>query len=192
MADLWSGFEHDPRDPAYAPVRASDRDRDVILHALGDAYAEGRLNREEYDERSDQVAEARTLGELPLLLADLVPTTALQARNAFVPAASDLQQRAADKYRKDRQEAWGAFIVPSAICWVIWLATNWGEGFDWIPWPLWVMLGTGINLVRVLAQRQMIIDNETRRLEKKAESAAERAAEKARPKELEPPPNDAS
>ncbi len=91
MADLWSGFEHDPRDPAYAPVRASDRDRDVILHALGDAYAEGRLNREEYDERSDQVAAARTLGELPLLLADLVPTTALEARNAFVPATSDLR-----------------------------------------------------------------------------------------------------
>ena len=90
MADLWSGFEHDPRDPAYAPVRASDRDRDVILHALGDAYAEGRLTREEYDERSDQVAAARTLGELPLLLADLVPTTALEARNAFVPATSDL------------------------------------------------------------------------------------------------------
>jgi hypothetical protein len=37
MADLWSGFEHDPRDPAYAPVRASDRDRDVVVHALGDA-----------------------------------------------------------------------------------------------------------------------------------------------------------
>ena len=100
------------------------------------------------DERSDQVAEARTLGELPLLLADLMPTTPLEARSAFVPAASDLQQRAADKYRKDRQEAWGAFIVPSAICWVIWIATNWNSGFNWIPWPLWVMLGTGINLVQ--------------------------------------------
>jgi hypothetical protein len=36
----------------------------------------------------------------------------------------------------------------------------------------------------------MIIDNETRRLEKKAEKAAEKAAGKARRKDLEPPADD--
>jgi hypothetical protein len=177
MADLWSGFEHDPRDPAYAPMRAADRDRDVIVHALAEAYAEGRLTREEFDGRSDQVVSVRTLGELPPLVADLLPATALDARASSVPAKSDPRQRAMEKYRRDRHEAVWAFLTASAVCWVIWLATNWNEGLHGVPWSAWVSLVTGLNVGRVLYQRHYINDTETERLEKKAE--------RARRKELE-------
>ena len=74
---MWREFAHDPRSPEFAPMRASDADRDIVLRTLGEAYAEGRLDRLEYDERADAVHAAKTLGELPGVLDDLVPTTGL-------------------------------------------------------------------------------------------------------------------
>ena len=35
-AGTWEHFEHDPRSPQAAHLRASDRDREVALEALGD------------------------------------------------------------------------------------------------------------------------------------------------------------
>ena len=62
---VWDEFEFDPRSPQYGPLRASDADRDVVHRLLGGAYADGRINREEFDERSEAVLGARTLAELP-------------------------------------------------------------------------------------------------------------------------------
>lgn len=78
--ELWAEFRHDPRSPSYGGMRASDADRDIVLTALGDAYADGRIDRDELDERTDSVNSARTLGELVPLLADLVPVAASHAR----------------------------------------------------------------------------------------------------------------
>ena len=52
-------------------MRASDRDRDTANGLLQTAYAEGRLTKEEYDERSGQVLTARTYQQLQALTADL-------------------------------------------------------------------------------------------------------------------------
>src|SRR5687767_7685509 len=70
---VWHEFALDPRDPAHAGLRAADADRDVVRRVLGDAYAEGKLDREEFDERTDVVATSRTLGQLPAIIDDLVP-----------------------------------------------------------------------------------------------------------------------
>ena len=80
---IWDRFEHDPRRPENAPLRASDKDRDLVHDLLGTAYAEGRLTREELDERADRVNAARTLGELPPLVSDLV------AHLGALPGADD-------------------------------------------------------------------------------------------------------
>jgi hypothetical protein len=64
-ADVWASFSHDPRVSANAVLRATDRDRDVVHQVLAEAYADGRLDRDEFDTRSAQTAAARTLGELP-------------------------------------------------------------------------------------------------------------------------------
>lgn len=48
--DVWGSFAHDPREPAVAPLRASDADREVIHGVLAEAFADGRLDRSEYDE----------------------------------------------------------------------------------------------------------------------------------------------
>ncbi len=52
-------------------MRASDADRDRYAAVLQDAYAEGRLTREEYDERLDCCMRAKTYGELEPLITDL-------------------------------------------------------------------------------------------------------------------------
>lgn len=157
--DLWATFALDPRSPANAGLRAADRDRDLIHQLLGEAYADGRLDREEFDLRSGQTAAARTLGELPPIVDDLVAPT------GSVPAlvvSGDLHARAVEKYRSDRREAFMGFLGPSIICVMIWFVLTMG-----FFWPGFVIAGTGINLVRTLVMRQDIIAGHERKLEKK-------------------------
>ncbi len=52
-------------------MRASDADRDEVVRALADAFAVGRLTRDEHDERLSRALAARTLGELAPLTHDL-------------------------------------------------------------------------------------------------------------------------
>jgi hypothetical protein len=163
---FWSSFPHDPRDPSYAGLRASDQDRSVVHQALAEAYAEGRLDPDELDERSARVVAAKTLGELPPVVADLLPARATGP--ALVQATpNELQQRAERAWREDLRRAVGVFLLPSLICWIVWLSVNANEWATSHVWPLWVMLGTGIPLLRTTLRRGEIIDDHRRSLERK-------------------------
>jgi Domain of unknown function (DUF1707) len=63
-------------------LRASNADRDQVANLLSTAYAEGRLTREEHDERLDQLLAAKTFDDLLPITRDLVPA----APAAAVPA----------------------------------------------------------------------------------------------------------
>jgi hypothetical protein len=52
-------------------MRASDADRERAADVLKAGFAEGRLNKEEYDQRLERVHASSTYGELHTLLADL-------------------------------------------------------------------------------------------------------------------------
>jgi hypothetical protein len=52
-------------------VRASDRERDAVLQRVQQAFAEGRLDDTEFDERMRAALAARTHAELDVLLTDL-------------------------------------------------------------------------------------------------------------------------
>lgn len=52
-------------------LRASDGDREHVVEVLREAVGEGRLTLEEYEERADKAYNAKTLGELATLTADL-------------------------------------------------------------------------------------------------------------------------
>ncbi len=54
-------------------LRIGDAEREASVAALGEHFAQGRLTREEYDERSDAVWSARTRGDLVPVFADLPP-----------------------------------------------------------------------------------------------------------------------
>ena len=63
-----AGRRGEPRGPA---TRASDRERDVVVQRVQDAFAEGRLDDAEFDERTRAALTARTHADLDALLADL-------------------------------------------------------------------------------------------------------------------------
>lgn len=68
-------------------LRASDADREQVATVLSTAYAEGRITREEHDERLDQVLGARTFDDLVPITSDLVltPSVAPAQPPATVP-----------------------------------------------------------------------------------------------------------
>ena len=53
-------------------LRASDADREKVATVLSTAYAEGRLTREEHEERLDQLLAAKTFDDLIPITRDLV------------------------------------------------------------------------------------------------------------------------
>jgi hypothetical protein len=62
-----------PADPPSPPsLRASDADRDRYIEVLRAAVADGRLDRDEFDERLDAALAARTIDALTPLIADLI------------------------------------------------------------------------------------------------------------------------
>ena len=57
MEAFWESFRLDPRQPGHASLRASDADREIVRAVLADAYADGRLTREEYDEQAEHLVQ---------------------------------------------------------------------------------------------------------------------------------------
>ena len=174
---VWGRFTQDPRNPGAAALRAADRDRDVVLQVLAEAYADGRLDRQEYDERAESTSHAKTLGELPPLIADLVPQTPRGPSSDLALATpQELDNRAEAAYATSRRNAVSGMVIPTVITFVIWFAINFGsDGWQFsFPWPVFVALGTGINLLRVLLHKQDLIAEERDKLEKKQRQALER------------------
>ena len=181
---FWREFELDPRHPSFAALRASDRDRELVNRVLSEGYAEGRLDREELDERGGALAAARTLGELPALVSDLVPLGPEPTQSARLVGPEGMRERAVERWTRSRRDAAWTFVSASVICWVIWFAIGLGPGrFDaGFPWPLFVSAFTALNLARIQYRRQDLIADEVRSLERKQE--------KQRRRELGQPPDD--
>jgi hypothetical protein len=78
-------------------LRASDADRDQVATVLSTAYAEGRLTREEHDERLERLLAARTFDDLIPITHDLVlasaravtPTSAIEIDTAHATDEPD-------------------------------------------------------------------------------------------------------
>jgi hypothetical protein len=60
-------------------VRASDRERDAVVQRVQQAFAEGRLDDSEFDERMRAALTARTHADLDVLLSDLPAETSAPA-----------------------------------------------------------------------------------------------------------------
>ena len=157
----WERFSHDPRAETNAPLRASDLDRNVALDALSAAYADGRLDREEHDQRSSVVQGSKTLGDLLGQLRDLTPDAGQAGLVLASPAM--MERRAEEAYLRIRQRAVSSFLIPTLICWGIWALTSRDTEF---PWPVFVMLFTGVRLLSVILNRRDLIAEQRRRIEK--------------------------
>jgi hypothetical protein len=158
---LWTRFQHDPRDPAYAGMRASDRDRAVVHDALAEAYAEGRIDRDELDERMTQVDRAKTYVELLPPIGDLT-ADAVPARFEGAPP-EDLRRQAEQYYRDKLRETFFEFLIPNLICWAIWFMT----GHDYFIWPVFVTIPTLLHLLQVGGNKRRTIEGRIEKLERK-------------------------
>ena len=72
------------------------------------------------------------------------------------------------------------FLIPNLICWAIWFMT----GHDYFVWPIFVLIPTAGNLVRVLASKQSIVDGRIEKLEKRQAKALEPPKPKAKPERI--------
>jgi Domain of unknown function (DUF1707) len=140
-----------PGDPR---IRASDADRDRVAALLREHHAAGRLTAEEFNERMDAALDAKTLGELDELLADLpvidlyrLPHESMR-RPADLPHQSLVPRTGSGPVRfSPGTVAIGSWAVVTGTLIAIWaVAAVVGVG-TWFPWWLlvavpwiWVMI----------------------------------------------------
>jgi hypothetical protein len=132
-----------PGDPR---IRASDVDRDRAASLLREHHADGRLTAEEFHERLDKAMEAKTLGDIDALLADLpsidlyrLPDAALRRVPPGAPAS-----RPGGEVVSGRAFGWAAWAGISALLIAIWLVTGIvSGGAAWFPWPIFFVIFVG-------------------------------------------------
>ncbi|MEU7911736.1 DUF1707 SHOCT-like domain-containing protein [Microbispora bryophytorum] len=88
-----SGPAHAPSGPdrapsAYGGLRIGDRERDEVTRLLHDAFAQGRITREELDDRLDATLSARTAEDLRRVTADLPGAWQGDARTGGAPGGA--------------------------------------------------------------------------------------------------------
>jgi hypothetical protein len=130
-------------------MRAGNADRERVVAQLNSAFAEGRLDVAELDERVAQAYAARTMGDLVPLTADLPAAGGAPARRAAdVPAPS--RPAATERHGRGEANRWapvggalGLFLVNV----LIWAAVSVGTHNLIYFWPIW----TAIPLVFAVA-----------------------------------------
>ena len=178
---IWSRFRLDPR--RHMLLRAADEDRDIVRECLGEAYADGRLDRAELDERLTAVDESRFLGDLLDPLGDLMldahpidpstePDTVPAALEPLEPpppsTPAQIEAAARPHHSKVLRASLSTFAGASAIATLVWLATGLFSGGFTGFWPIFVMLGTGIGVISTASKRGQIIEERRRALTRKA------------------------
>jgi len=104
-----------------AGTRASDRERDAVVQRVQDAFAEGRLDDVEFDQRTRAALTARTQADLDVLLADL---PAASAANVPVAATGPGPGRFAIALKSSVRRA-GRWRVPERYTTVVYKGGGW-------------------------------------------------------------------
>lgn len=121
-------------------LRASDADRDRVAASLREHCAQGRITMDELHERLEAVYEAKTLGRLQEITADLpeedlhqLPVPASQPKSTSVPDRTS----PADLHQRGGRAIWATWAAVSGINFTIWLIIAL-TGNVVYPWWLWV------------------------------------------------------
>ncbi|BBY01539.1 DUF1707 domain-containing protein [Mycobacterium seoulense] len=119
--------------------RAGDRDRERTAARLGQAFAQGYLELDEYEQRVQAVFGTHTTGELDKFLADL-PLDRIRR--------ADPRRRAAriEAARRGVRLHLAAYLAMTVVVLAVWAAVAATTGETYF-WPVWPILGAGIGLV---------------------------------------------
>ncbi len=99
-------------------MRVGDRDRDAVAHRLQEAFAEGRLDDDEFDQRMRAALTARVGAELATLTQDLPASTGLTPRPAPQKVAGRKPGRFAIAYKSGIRRG-GRWQVPEQFTAVV-------------------------------------------------------------------------
>jgi hypothetical protein len=138
-----------PGDPR---LRASDADRERTVQLLREHHAEGRLDMEEFHERLNAAYEAKTMGDLDEILADLpgidlyrLPSAGL--RPAPPGTGGWLPSRRPNSSVARKAGQWAAWTATSAALALVWLTVGViSGGLAWLPWFLLIVIPWAIAL----------------------------------------------
>lgn len=153
-------------DDARPELRIGDRDRELTIGRLGSAFAEGRLDLEEYDQRIGAAYAAKTAGDLLPLTADLpvdrvAPSTPTPDQRAAPEAAPARPPWAGHSHgavaaargsvqgtRDWLRYTWLSWASAVSICVAIWFISGLtsSDGFSSF-WPIWVAGPWGVLLL---------------------------------------------
>ncbi|MFC5180401.1 DUF1707 SHOCT-like domain-containing protein [Actinomadura harenae] len=128
-------------------IRASDADRDRVAASLREHTADGRLTMGELEERLEATYEAKTMGELERVTADLPeadlhnrPIPAYQRTTAAPPARSGAVWYGT-------RAMWSAWAVVVGLNIAIWAIVAISSPVTPYPWWLWVAGPWGVMLL---------------------------------------------
>lgn len=138
--DVWTPYDEEQAVSAPAATRAGDSERDDVVELLGDAFADGRLTREEFDARSEAALAARTRGDLRALTRDLPPGLIAARRHARRRA--EAAARAAGWLRAETGTYAGVMLLLLSIWLLVGLTAQ-----SWYPWFVWPALGWGLAIL---------------------------------------------
>lgn len=139
VGDPYAVFSADPRQPSNARLRASDADRAAADAIVRKAYAEGRLDADEFDQRIAQVSTSKQLGELATAVSDVVVVPGAAAAPAPASAHSGVRSVLSQVPR------W--WVSMTVLLNLIWLMTCLTSGELIYYWPMWPMFGTLIPAI---------------------------------------------
>jgi hypothetical protein len=124
-----------PGDPR---LRASDADRERTAQLLREHHAVGRLTAEEFNTRLEQAFEARTLGQLDELLADLPAIDLYQLPSAGIRPTrrgGSGRRLRADADMPPLESSWGGWAAGSVLLIAVWVVVGIAVGgLAWVPW----------------------------------------------------------
>src|SRR5690606_22663317 len=139
-------------------IRASDHDRETAIAALREAYADGRLDRTEFDRRSAGALAAIVLGEFVPLLQDL---------EAPVPATRSVREEALRRYRRETRDARNGTLGIGVLTTGIWAVTAIAGGDAYFFWPIFPILGVGVGWLMQVVNKDDRIEHHERKIERR-------------------------
>ena len=127
-------------------LRASDADREAIVARLQTAFAEGRLDMPELDERMSGAYAAKTIGELKAFTHDLPPAGANVDLPSLTPPR-DVAARPSEPRPQPKQQShsgisvfrWGMPPIV-LIGLIVWFATSDRHHSDFPWWIIFVII----------------------------------------------------
>jgi hypothetical protein len=119
-----------------ASLRASDADREHVVHALRQHHGDGRLTVSEFTERMSLAYEAKTLGDLEGLTTDLPP----------LPPPPPERPDPVRLVRGRFYQHLLTYTCVNGFMVLLWVVVSIVAGRALFFWPVWTLLGWGLAL----------------------------------------------